>query len=76
MATQSLLHRRFEDLQLSRVADGELGFNAECERDIFMGDVAAAVVDGADCAVLVVRDAPSQTAQSPFFTALRRLFGL
>jgi len=41
-----------------------------------MGDVTAAVVDGADCAVLVVRDAPSQTAQSPFFTALRRLFGL
>jgi nucleotide-binding universal stress UspA family protein len=39
-----------------------------------MGDVTAAVVDGADCAVLVVRDAAPQAGQGPFFTALRRLF--
>ena len=43
-------------------------------RTYVMGDVTAAIVDGAECAVLVVRNPTQPMARNPYFTSLRRLF--
>ena len=43
-------------------------------RAYVMGDVTAAIVDGADCAVLVVRNAIQPKAQKQHFASCRRLF--
>jgi len=43
-------------------------------RTYVMGDVTAAIMDGADCAVLVVRNATHSNAQNLYFKSLRRLF--
>lgn len=43
-------------------------------RTYLMGDVTAAIVDGADCAVLVARNAALPKIRNSYFTSLRRLF--
>ena len=43
-------------------------------RSYVMGDVTAAIVEGADCAILVVRNGPRAKTESPYLVALRRFF--
>jgi len=43
-------------------------------RTYVMGDVTAAILDGADRAVLVVRHATPTKSQNPYFATLRRIF--
>jgi len=43
-------------------------------RTYLMGDVTAAIVEQADCAILVVRNATYQNAQRSFFKSLREFF--